>query len=67
MSNASKNFQDKLTTAKETLQQLMNPEITLETSVKAYKEGMETLKEAQKLLDDAKLEYETIRENLQTK
>ena len=66
MSTKSQDFQEKLTTAKEILNQLMDPEIALEHSVKAYKEGMQTLKEAQTLLDNAKLEYETIKENLQS-
>ncbi len=64
MSN-TKDFETKVDHAKKVLEQLMDPEITLENSVKVYKEGMKTLNEAQKLLDDAKLEYETIKEQVQ--
>ncbi len=51
-------FEDKIKTAKELLEKLIDPEITLQNSVKVYKDGMKELEEAQKLLDDAKLEYE---------
>ncbi len=61
----SQTFETKLEDAKKILDQLMNPEITLEASVKAYKEGMKKLNEAQKLLEDAKLEYETIKEKVE--
>lgn len=61
----SQNFETKLEDAKKILDQLMNPEITLEHSVKAYKEGMQKLSEAQKMLEDAKLEYEAIKEKIE--
>ena len=51
-------FEDKIKTAKELLEKLIDPEITLENSVKVYKNGMKEIEEAQKLLDEAKLEYE---------
>ncbi|KIM11581.1 MAG: hypothetical protein KU37_05120 [Sulfuricurvum sp. PC08-66] len=66
MSNTTKVFETKLSQAKELLNTLMNPEITLEASMKAYKEGMELLKEAQTMLDHAKMEYETIKERIAT-
>lgn len=64
MSN-TKDFEAKVEHAKKVLDQLMDPEITLENSVKVYKEGMKTLNDAQKMLEDAKLEYETIKEQVQ--
>jgi len=52
------NFEDKIKTAKELLEKLIDPEITLQDSVKVYKDGMKEIEEAQKLLDEAKFEYE---------
>ncbi len=65
MSHSTKAFETKLDEAKKSLDALMNPEITLENSVKAYKEGMKQLQDAQKMLESAKLEYETIKEQMQ--
>jgi exodeoxyribonuclease VII small subunit len=42
------------------MEQLMDPEIPLEKSVKLYKEGMALLKEAGEILEKAKIEVETI-------
>lgn len=53
-------FEAKLERAKKILDQLVDPEIPLEKSVKLYKEGMATLKEAQAMIEAAKLEIETI-------
>jgi len=47
-------FEEKLEYSKELLEKLMNPEITLEASVKLYEEGLKNIKEAQKLIEDAK-------------
>jgi len=65
MSNPTKEFEKKLDEAKKSLDLLMNPEITLENSVKSYKEGMQQLSDAQKMLEAAKLEYETIKEKIE--
>ncbi|MCK5110557.1 MAG: exodeoxyribonuclease VII small subunit [Arcobacteraceae bacterium] len=54
------NFEDKIKQAKELLDKLIDPEITLQTSVQVYKDGMKELEEAQKLLDEAKLEFEEL-------
>ncbi len=54
------NFEDKIKQAKELLDKLIDPEITLQTSVQVYKDGMKELEDAQKLLDDAKLEFEEL-------
>ncbi len=48
-------FEDKITKAKDLLEKLSSPDITLESSVKVYKEGLKQLEDAQKLLDEAKL------------
>lgn len=53
-------FEIKIEEAKKYLDKLINPEITLSESVEAYKKGMAEIEIAQKLLDDAKLEYEEI-------
>ena len=54
------NFEEKIDEAKKHLDALMNPEITLSKSVKEYKNGIKQLQDAQKLLDEAKLEYEEL-------
>jgi len=59
----SKDFEKKLENSKEILQKLMNPEVTLQDSVKFYKDGMNALSDAQKILEEAKLEFETIKES----
>ncbi len=56
-------FEDKLEASKKILNQLMNPEITLEESIKLYKSGLEQIKSAQKMVEEAKVEIETIEKN----
>jgi exodeoxyribonuclease VII small subunit len=60
--NREKNltFENKIDEAKKHLDKLMDPEITLSDSVKEYKDGIKELQIAQKLLDEAKLQYEQI-------
>ncbi len=53
-------FEKKIENAKEVLEKLMDPELTLDASVKSYKEGMQTLQDAQKILEEATLEFEKI-------
>jgi exodeoxyribonuclease VII small subunit len=53
-------FEKKLEDAKSVLEKLMDPELTLNESVKSYKEGMKTLQDAQKILEEATLEFEKI-------
>ena len=50
-------FEDKIEEAKKLLETLIDPEITLSTSVEVYKKGLKELEDAQKLLDEAKLEF----------
>ena len=54
------NFEDKINKAKLHLEKLMDVDITLSTSVKEYKAGLKELEIAQKLLDEAKLEFEEL-------
>jgi exodeoxyribonuclease VII small subunit len=53
-------FEEKLEHSKELLEKLMNPEITLEESVKLYEEGLKNIKEAQKLIEEAKTKITVI-------
>jgi len=53
-------FEDKINEAKIHLDKLMNIDITLSNSVKEYKAGLKELEIAQKLLDEAKLEFEEL-------
>jgi exodeoxyribonuclease VII small subunit len=48
-------FEVKIEKAKELLEKLSNPQITLSDSLDVYKTGIKELEEAQKLLDEAKL------------
>ena len=54
-------FETRLEHAKAVLEKLMDPEITLEASVKAYSEGIAELKAAQEMLEKAQLEIEQIK------
>jgi exodeoxyribonuclease VII small subunit len=58
---AKEKFETKLQTAKEILDTLMNPEITLEESVKAYEKGMKELCDAQKMLEEAQIKIKNIK------
>ncbi len=58
---AKEKFETKLDNAKKILETLMNPEITLENSVKAYEKGMRELTEAQKILEDAQIKIQKIK------
>ncbi|WP_297439712.1 exodeoxyribonuclease VII small subunit [Sulfurimonas sp.] len=58
---AKEKFETKLEGVKKILETLMNPEITLEESVKAYEKGMKELKDAQKMLEDAQLKIQNIK------
>ena len=53
------NFEEKIIQAKELLEKLSNPQITLSDSIKIYKTGLKELEDAQKLLDEAKLIFTT--------
>ena len=57
----AKSFESRLEEAKQILEKLMNPEMTLEESVRAYEAGTKALKEAQQILEDAREQIEKIR------
>jgi len=48
-------FEDKISKAKELLEKLSDPKITLNESMKLYQDGLKELELAQKLLEEAKL------------
>ncbi len=58
---AKEKFETKLDNAKKILETLMDPEITLENSVKAYEKGMNELNEAQKILEEAQIKIQKIK------
>ena len=55
-----KSFEDELEHTKEILNRLMNPEITLKESIQLYEEGINSVKRAQKMIEEAKIKVETI-------
>ena len=58
---AKDDFELKIQNAKKTLETLMNPEITLQESVKAYEKGMSELAKAHKILEDAQIKITEIK------
>ena len=60
---AKVDFEDKIENAKKVLETLMNPEITLQNSVKAYETGMKELSEASKMLQDAEIKITKIKKS----
>ena len=58
---AKDDFEVKIQNAKKTLETLVNPEITLQDSVKAYEKGMSELAKAQKILEDAQIKINQIK------
>jgi len=53
-------FEEELEYSRKILERLMDPEITLEESVKLYEEGMESIKRAREMIEEAKLKVEHI-------
>jgi len=56
-------FENKLDNSKKILNQLMNPEITLEESLKLYEEGIKEIELAQKMIEEAKVKITIIEKN----
>jgi len=54
-------FEKKLKEAKELLDKLNDPEITLYEAMQYYKKGIKLLEEATKMIEEAKLEFEEIK------
>ena len=55
-------FEAKLDNAKTILESLSNPELSLEEGMKKYQEGIAILKDASKMLEEAKLTYTKLQE-----
>jgi len=53
-------FEQKLEKTREILNQLMNPEITLEEGLKLYQEGISELKSAQEMIEEAKVKIDEV-------
>ncbi|PIF04190.1 MAG: exodeoxyribonuclease VII small subunit [Arcobacter sp.] len=53
-------FETKIEEAQKLLEKLLDPEITLSKSVEVYKNGIKELEDAQKLLEEAKLEFKEL-------
>jgi len=53
-------FESKLEESKKILNQLMDPAITLEESLKLYEDGLKKIKSAQKMIEEAKVKIEVI-------
>ena len=60
MSKEKESFENKIVEAQKLLEKLIDPEITLSDSVAVYKNGIKELEDAQKLLDEAKLEFQEL-------
>ena len=56
-------FEKKLEHSKEILNRLMDPSITLEESLKLYEEGTRQIKEANKMIQEAKVKIKIIEQN----
>lgn len=59
-----KDFEGSLKRAKEIVDALVNPEISLNDGMKLYKEGVKELKNAEELLTKAKIEYQEIKKEI---
>jgi exodeoxyribonuclease VII small subunit len=54
-------FEAKVTNAKTILEKLMDPTLPMNESVKAYEQGMNELKIAEKMLEQAQLQIQIIK------
>ena len=57
MKKDEESFEQKIENAKIILENLSNPELSLSDGMKKYQEGINILKEATKMIEEAKLEY----------
>ena len=57
---SAQSFENKIEEAKKLLDKLTDPNITLSKSVEVYKNGLKELETAQKLLEEAKLEFQEV-------
>lgn len=54
------NFEDNLKILNQMSEQIRSGNLTLEESLKCYKDGMQSYKECMKMLDETKLEIEKV-------
>jgi exodeoxyribonuclease VII small subunit len=54
-------FEKKLKEAKELLEKLNDPEITLHEAMEFYKKGVKLLDEAAKMIEEAKLQFQELK------
>ena len=67
MAKEQESFEVKLEKAKVILENLSNPELSLAEGMKKYQEGISVLKEASKMIEEAKLEYTKLQNNQENK
>jgi len=53
-------YEKRIEKAKELLEKVVDPNASLSQSVKSYKQGLDELSKAQKLIEEAKVEIEMI-------
>lgn len=58
---SEESFETKITNAKEILEKLMDPALPMNESVKAYEAGMNELKMAEKMLEQAQMQIQIIK------
>lgn len=59
--NENESFEIKIANAKAILEKLMDPSLPMNESIKAYEEGMNELKSAEKMLEEAQLQIQIIK------
>lgn len=57
----NESFEEKITNAKAILEKLMDPALPMNESVKAYEAGMNELRSAEKMLEQAQLQIQIIK------
>ena len=62
-----KRFEEELEHSRRIVERLMDPEITLEESVKLYEEGMQSVKRARQMIEDAGKRVEKISRDAESK
>ena len=67
MKKEEESFEVKLEKAKVILENLSNPELSLAEGMKKYQEGINILKEASKMIEEAKLEYTKLQNDEENK
>ena len=67
MKKEEESFEQKLEKAKTILEKLSDPELSLADGMKEYQEGIAILKEASKMIEEAKLEYSKLQINEESK